>query len=274
MPKQSPINDLTASQWLFRSKSVMKRNFGSGKFAHKIRRQFNKSCKPPELCRDIVENLSKKGDLVFDPFAGTGGVLIGAQMAERTAKGCELDPQQIMAYKAACSEINGLWGSYDPDVVQQGNCLDLYSACETPFVDFLLTDPPWFDLDERRKSSRWMKGKGSLARPMKPYGTCHFDSLGDWGFFLAKFAAMAKTVVKPGKYLAYFMEDAYLDGEYIFLTDISRKIVSDAGFVPQGEWIWYNEARRACFFGYPSRMITSRTHTSILFFKNESKGEK
>ena len=71
----SKINDLTPSQWLFRSKSVMRRTFGLGTDAHKVRKAFNKACKPPALCRDIVENFSKKNDVVFDPFAGTGGII-------------------------------------------------------------------------------------------------------------------------------------------------------------------------------------------------------
>ena len=80
------INDLTGSQWLFRSKSVISKSYGRGSFAHKIRR-LNKACKPPELCKDIIEVFSHKGDLVFDPFAGNGGIILGAQMAGRKAVG-------------------------------------------------------------------------------------------------------------------------------------------------------------------------------------------
>jgi len=67
--------------------------------------------------------------------------------------------------------------------------------------------------------------------------------------------------------MAYFMEDAYLNGEYIKLTSLSAAEASKAGWSLQGEYIWYNEARRPGIFGYPSKMITNRTHTSILFFK-------
>jgi len=282
----SKINDLTASQWLFRSKSVMKRNFGRGKHLHDLRRKFNKSCKPPELCRDIVENLSKSGDVVFDPFAGTGGVLMGAQMAGRKAVGCEIDPEQVDAYGRVCLRSADLFVSpYDVAAIK---CADFFKEYEPfdkemyfgsefvhpcPQADMILTDPPWFNLDERRKSSRWWKGKGSTQRPMLPYGTCHFDTIDDWKKFMARFGRMARLILKPGKYMAFFMEDAYLDGEYVFLTHISSDIMKECGFIPQGEWIWYNEARRACFFGFPSKMITSRTHTSVLYFLNPKEDE-
>lgn len=280
-PKKGKINDLTASQWLFRSKSVMKRNFGRGKHMHDIRRKFNKSCKPPELCGDIVENLSKAGDVVFDPFAGTGGVLMGAQMVGRKAVGCEIDPEQTEAYRQVCLRSADLFESpYDEHSI---TCADFFSEYRLydeeafasgwfspppPQADMILTDPPWFNLDERRKSSRWWKGKGSTQRPMQPYKMCHYDNIEEWRKFLMRFGKMARLILKPGKYMAYFMEDAYLDGEYVFLTHISSDIMKECGFIPQGEWIWYNEARRACFFGFPSKMITSRTHTSILYFLN------
>jgi DNA modification methylase len=262
------INDLTAREWLFRCKSVMRRSFGTGKYAHKTRRAHNKSCKPPELCKDLTENLSCKGDVVFDPFSGTGGVILGIQMAERQAMGTELSPVQVNCYKDACEEIGNLFGSFNPDAVKVGSFFDLYENCEEPFADMILTDPPWFDLDKRKKSTRWEKGKGNQPRPMEAYGTCNFDTLEEWEEFIDRFAETSKKILKPGKYLAYFMEDAWIDGEYVFLTDISQRIMKKKGLIPQGEWIWYNEARRAMFFGFPRKMITSRTHTSVLFFLN------
>ena len=79
---------------------------------------------------------------------------------------------------------------------------------------------------------------------------------------------------KPNKYLAYFMEDAYINGRYEFLTHTSAMAVASSGWVPQGEFIWYNEARRPGIFGYPTTMITNRTHASILFFKKVVKDDR
>ena len=45
-PPKNTLNDLTGGEWLFRSKSVIKGNFGNGSMAHSIRRAANKS---PEL---------------------------------------------------------------------------------------------------------------------------------------------------------------------------------------------------------------------------------
>jgi len=272
----SKINDLTPSQWLFRSKSVMRRTFGLGADAHKIRKAFNKACKPPALCRDIVENFSKKDDVVLDPFAGTGGIILGAQMAGRKAMGCEIDPKQAQAYREACIQMSSLFTDYDQDAVKTCDFFEAYAADSSPipFVDFLFTDPPYFDMDRRPKSLRWFKGKGSQQRPMEPFEGCLFKGIDAWKTFMSSFASRAMMLVKDGRYMAYFMEDAYLSGRYVFLTHISAEIVESHGWIPQGEYIWYNEGRRPGFFGFPSKMITNRTHTSLLFFLHPGKREK
>jgi hypothetical protein len=122
-------------------------------------------------------------------------------------------------------------------------------------------------MDSRKKSERIWAGIGSKKRPMQPFKGVSFKSLDDWLAFMSSFGRSTLTMTKPGKHLVYFMEDAYLDGEYVMLTSLSATEVSKAGWSLQGEYIWYNEARRPGIFGYPSKMITNRTHTSVLFFR-------
>jgi DNA modification methylase len=267
-PPKNTLNDLTGGEWLFRSKSVIKGNFGNGSLAHAVRRAANKTCKPPELCKTIVEVFTKVGDVVVDPFAGTGGIILGAQMAKRVAIGCELDNLQITAYREACNNIGVLFDDFDLEAIQHCNFFDRKWDKE-PFADMIFTDPPYFDMDSRKKSKRWWKGKGSQERPMEPFKEklAHFKSMEDWLAFITAFGKRAMEITKPNKYLVYFMEDAYFDGKYEFLSHTSAMAIEAAGWVPQGEYVWYNEARRPGIFGYPTKMITNRTHASILFFK-------
>jgi len=265
---RNTLNDLTCGEWLFRTKSVIKGNFGSGSMAHKTRRAANKTCKPPDLCKDIVERFSRTGQVVLDPFAGTGGIILGTQLAGRIAVGNELDPIQISAYRSACQEIGGLFDTLDTNAIQEGDFFERRWKTE-PFADFVFTDPPYFDMDSRKKSKRWQKGKGNQERPMEPFRShlAHFHGLDEWLGFMAAFGKRTMELAKPDAYMAYFMEDAYLDGKYEFLTHMSAMAVESAGWVPQGEYIWYNEARRPGIFGYPKKIITNRTHASILFFR-------
>lgn len=51
--------------------------------------------KPVELFRYLMENSSKKGDVVFDSFGGSGTTLIAAEETGRVAYLMELDPVYV-----------------------------------------------------------------------------------------------------------------------------------------------------------------------------------
>ncbi|KRB82378.1 DNA methylase [Sphingomonas sp. Root710] len=51
--------------------------------------------KPVELVADALYDVTGRGDLVFDPFMGSGTTLIAAQATDRIAYGIELDPAYV-----------------------------------------------------------------------------------------------------------------------------------------------------------------------------------
>ena len=48
--------------------------------------------KPVELIARMVASSSRPGELVFDPFAGSGSTILAAHQLGRVGYGCELDP--------------------------------------------------------------------------------------------------------------------------------------------------------------------------------------
>lgn len=56
--------------------------------------------KPIALMQVMIEQSTKKGDIVLDPFAGSGSTLVAAKRAERQYIGFEIDPKYYdVAYK-------------------------------------------------------------------------------------------------------------------------------------------------------------------------------
>lgn len=49
--------------------------------------------KPPELIEYLISKSTNEGDIVLDPFLGSGTTLIAAQHLKRNAVGIEIDPQ-------------------------------------------------------------------------------------------------------------------------------------------------------------------------------------
>jgi len=75
--------------------------------------ELHPTTKPVELITRMVKNSSLPGEIVFDPFAGSGSTLVAAQQLGRIGYGCELDP----AYLAVQLERLSLLG-LKPELVR------------------------------------------------------------------------------------------------------------------------------------------------------------
>jgi DNA modification methylase len=51
--------------------------------------------KPCELMRRPILNHTKRGELVYEPFLGSGTTLAAAELTERVCCGIELDPKYV-----------------------------------------------------------------------------------------------------------------------------------------------------------------------------------
>ena len=51
--------------------------------------------KPVALVADAIMDCSRRGDMVLDPFAGSGTVLIAAERTGRRAAALEIDPRYV-----------------------------------------------------------------------------------------------------------------------------------------------------------------------------------
>lgn len=70
--------------------------------------------KPVELVARCVRNSSRPGDLVLDPFAGSGTTLIAAETLGRRGRGIELDPGYCDAALARLEALTGLEATLGP----------------------------------------------------------------------------------------------------------------------------------------------------------------
>ena len=51
--------------------------------------------KPIGLCAKGILAMSEPGDIVFDPFSGSGSTLIACEQTGRKCRGCEIDPKYV-----------------------------------------------------------------------------------------------------------------------------------------------------------------------------------
>ena len=79
-------------------------------FARPKRSAEHPTMKPIALWSELIQNSSRKGQVVYDPFLGSGTTLIAAEQTERVCYGIELSPNYcqviIERYKKYCIDNN------------------------------------------------------------------------------------------------------------------------------------------------------------------------
>ena len=69
--------------------------------------QFHPTVKPAIMCADAVLDLTNRGDIVLDPFLGSGTTLIAAQSVGRRCYGIELDSRYVDVAICRYREVYG-----------------------------------------------------------------------------------------------------------------------------------------------------------------------
>jgi len=65
--------------------------------------RFHEWQKPMDLIERLIRNSSKLGEFIFDPFAGSGTVILAAAKLGRRVIGCDVDPKAIdICLKRGC----------------------------------------------------------------------------------------------------------------------------------------------------------------------------
>ena len=76
--------------------------------------KFDHPCqKPVELMRKPILNHTRKGELVYEPFLGSGTTLAAAELTERTCCGIELDPRYVDLVIQRWEKLSGRQATLD-----------------------------------------------------------------------------------------------------------------------------------------------------------------
>ncbi|MBN2151100.1 MAG: class I SAM-dependent methyltransferase [Candidatus Lokiarchaeota archaeon] len=263
------INDLTGKEWVFCTKSVIPRSYPPS-FQLKLRNAHGGQ-KPPELCAEIVQAFTKRGQVVLDPFAGVGGTLLGCSICGRVAIGIEINKEWTDIYHQVCA-----LGHVRRQAIVHGDASCLVPAFRFPPADMVLTDIPYWNMDKVEKSRGTFKRAGEAAKGVYSDKSKlgRFDDEGpqtkdEWLAMLRLVFAACHGALKNKGYAAVFVGNMYNKGEFHYLTADVAGVLKAAGFVFKGEIIWYDVAKKLHLYGINYEWIPSMVHQSILVFQKD-----
>ena len=243
----------------------------------------------------LIEFFTKTGELVLDPFAGVGGTLLGAAIARgpRRAIGIELDPRWAAVYEETVAALLAERDGAGPRLADLGPTTRAASAASTrpgwscawatratllpampaDSVDFVATDPPY-----NVQLQMTMAG-GALAEAHANRRTDYamvsdldadLANLPDYAAFLDAMGEVlgeVHRVLRPGRYAALIVRDAYQDGRYLFTAADLAARASGVGLVPKGDIAWYQAGTRLRPYGYPRSFVPNIAHQHILVLR-------
>jgi tRNA G10 N-methylase Trm11 len=96
----------------------------------------------PELVEAFLDEYTKPGDIVFDPFAGFGTTLVVAERMGRRPLGLEILADRVEFVRTKLE---------DPSVIRRSDARDL-DRLDLPLIDFSLTSPPYMTREDHRQN--------------------------------------------------------------------------------------------------------------------------
>jgi DNA modification methylase len=159
--KPSHINCLSPKEWL-------KSQLGVWQFTYEARdirdKKVHPATFPISLSKKIIELFTHKGELVLDPFVGSGTTLVASRDLSRNAVGFDL----CSSFIGVCEErlAQGTLFEDDKQIAIQDDAINIHQYFEPETISLIWTSPPYANLlnRERKNKSRRYRNNEQLGK--------------------------------------------------------------------------------------------------------------
>lgn len=155
------INCLQAKEWLKSQIGVWQFNYEKRDIRDK---EMHPATFPISLSKKIIELFTHKGEMVLDPFVGSGTTLLAAQDLDRNAVGFDLQKKYVKLSKKrlVCTRLM----QKSKQLAVQEDARNIADYLENNSVKLIWTSPPYSNLLNRvrKNKSRRDRDNGQLGK--------------------------------------------------------------------------------------------------------------
>lgn len=259
------LNNLSNTQWMVETKSVW---FSKPPRRDKLKSQHPATFAESDITR-LIEFFSKPGELIMDPFLGSGSTLVACAQCGRKGVGIELVAKWA---DIARQRINDEESKY-PQTVINGDARQILPTIENESVDFVVTSPPYWmilrkDLDHKVKAER--KAKGLQTRYSDEDDDLgNIESYEEFLTELGNTFAECRRVIRKKRYMCVVVSDFRHKSKFVaYHADISRTMES-VGFTLEGITILAQDSKNLYPYGIPYAFVSNIHHQYILVFRKK-----
>ena len=258
--KPKHINCLTAKDWL-------KNQLGVWEFFYEKRDIRDKSVHPATfpiaLPRRVIEQFTHAGELVLDPFVGSGTTLVAARDSRRNAVGFDLSDDYVELSRQRLGDTRELFDFGAEQIVVNDDAKNIYKYLEPETVSLIVTSPPYANLLNRKRKNKSRRNRKNeqlgkveqYSQDARDLGTMSLDtytnSMGDI------FESLL-PLLRPKAHCVINVPDMWWENTRITIHVSLIEELRIRGYELRNIIIWdrRNIVNRIGIFGWPSNYIT------------------
>lgn len=254
------INCLTPKEWLKNQLGVWEFNYESRDIRDK---ELHPATFPIALASRCIELFTHAGELVIDPFLGSGTTLIAARDNNRNAVGFDLKKDYIDLSLSRLSQQQLL--SQTKQIAACDDARNISDYLEEETVSLIVTSPPYANLLNRErlnKSRRGNERQNNQYLKVEQYSQDARDlgtlGLREYALEMGNIFASLLPLLKPKGHCVINVPDMWWENERITIHIAVVEALREVGYELRNIIIWdrRNIVNRIGIFGWPSNYIT------------------
>ncbi len=277
---RNKLNDLSGREWIKFTKSW---------FVHRPEPRGDRKIRhpasfPESLVKDFVSFFTRKGELVVDPFVGTGSTLLAALETGRSAIGFDIVKKYADISKERVKDALARNGTLEKARKSGPSWAKIIKADSAklskvwkrkgfPPADYCITSPPYWN--QLRKSH--MRQKGRAEKGLDTTYSDDPDEIGNIEDYHDFLRALKRAfdevymVMKPKGYLTIITNNVFCDGRMYPLAfdTVSTLSQEPFGWTPKDEKVWCQDDKTLLPLGVFNAWVGNRHHQYCLIFRKE-----
>jgi len=277
---RNKLNDLSGREWIKFTKSW---------FVHRPEPRGDRKIRhpasfPESLVKDFVSFFTRKGELVVDPFVGTGSTLLAALETGRSAIGFDIVKKYADISKDRVKDALARNGTLEKARKSGPSWAKIIKADSAklskvwkrkgfPPADYCITSPPYWN--QLRKSH--MRQKGRAEKGLDTTYSDDPDEIGNIEDYHDFLSALKRAfdevymVMKPKGYLTIITNNVFCDGRMYPLAfdTVSTLSQEPFGWTPKDEKVWCQDDKTLLPLGVFNAWVGNRHHQYCLIFRKE-----
>jgi len=269
------INCLSAKEWI-------KNQIGVWQFYYESRDIRDKNLHPAtfpiSLAKKCIELFTHKGELVLDPFVGSGTTLVAARDTNRNAVGFDLNEQYIKLCNKRLAQQSVFNETKQVPICDDAR--NIYKYLDDGTVKLIITSPPYANLLNRKRKNKSRRGdqrKNGQYGKVEQYSQDSRDlgtlALEEYKNEISLIYKDLLPLLHPKGHCIINVADMWWENERIPIHIAIIQALEKVGYKFRNTIIWdrTNIVNRIGIFGWPSNYITMGTTFEYIlhFIRND-----